>query len=350
MATYNPSLDGHVARIIADHTQSWANIHNGAGNTSIDDSANMQASIDSDETGFDDKWDSIQRPILVFDLSELSSVQKFSAVTLTLIGTSKTQNNITGGTLNVFGSSPASNIALVDADYGTLGTIALATAIAYASFDGAGSNVFTFTATGIAAVEAAIAGDGILKIGLREATYDAPDITPTWAASINLTFQVATVEDADVPDRPLLTITYLPIVTTQAVSKKISTTATGNGDITNLGDPTAIQHGHCWNTTGIPTISEPLVHTTIGGRTENGVPSATGAFTSSLTALVPTIIYYIRAYATNSDGTSYGEQVTFVAGTPRGSDLAGVIRVVEERFHWVTAFGKEVWVKGTPVV
>jgi len=107
---------------------------------------------------------------------------------------------------------------------------------------------------------------------------------------------------------PVLHIEYsVPLsatVTTQAMSSVVDTTATGNGNVTILGAPAANQHGHCWNTTGTPTTSDD--------KTENGVPAATGAFTSSLTGLTPGTLYYVRAYVTSALGTSYGEEVSFV--------------------------------------
>lgn len=113
----------------------------------------------------------------------------------------------------------------------------------------------------------------------------------------------------------LLTLTAYssPTVTTQAVTAISGTTATGSGNITSLGVPNPTQHGHCWSINPTPTISEPLVPTSNGGRTENGAASATGAFTSAMTVLVAGTKYYVRAYATNAEGTSYGGQVEFWA-------------------------------------
>ncbi len=47
-------------------------------------------------------------------------------------------------------------------------------------------------------------------------------------------------------------------VTTQNVSDITTTTATGNGDITDLGaaPPNPTAHGVCWNTGGTPTIGD----------------------------------------------------------------------------------------------
>jgi hypothetical protein len=92
-------------------------------------------------------------------------------------------------------------------------------------------------------------------------------------------------------------------VTTQAVSAIASTTATGNGNITSLGFPNPTAHGICWNTTGDPTVSDQ--------KTDKGAASATGAFTAAMTNLTPNTTYYVRAFATNSSGVSYGTTVPF---------------------------------------
>lgn len=97
-----------------------------------------------------------------------------------------------------------------------------------------------------------------------------------------------------------------PTVTTQAVTSIQPTTAIGNGNITAIGLAPVTQHGVCWNTSGSPTVSDD--------KTEEGEAS-TGAFTSAMTGLTPETLYYCRAYATNSIGTSYGGEVTFT--TPK---------------------------------
>jgi hypothetical protein len=99
------------------------------------------------------------------------------------------------------------------------------------------------------------------------------------------------------------TSTQAPTVTTQAVTAIGTTMADGNGNITDLGAPDPTQHGVCWNTSGTPTTAD--------SKTEKGAASATGAFASHMTGLSPNTIYYVRAYATNTAGTSYGTQVSF---------------------------------------
>jgi hypothetical protein len=98
-------------------------------------------------------------------------------------------------------------------------------------------------------------------------------------------------------------VTPVPTVTTQAVSSITSKSATGNGNITNLGVPNPTAHGVCWSTSSSPTIDN--------SKTDNGTASATGAFTCSMTNLAANTTYYVRAFATNSAGTNYGSEVTF---------------------------------------
>ena len=95
----------------------------------------------------------------------------------------------------------------------------------------------------------------------------------------------------------------LPIVTTQAVTAITTTTAMGNGNITATGEPNPTEHGVVWNTTGEPTI--------LDSKTTDGAISTTGTFTSAMTGLTPGTLYHVRAYATNTMGTVYGENVTF---------------------------------------
>jgi uncharacterized protein (TIGR02145 family) len=92
-----------------------------------------------------------------------------------------------------------------------------------------------------------------------------------------------------------------PAVTTTAVSEISYTTAVSGGDVTNEGGTAIISRGVCWNTSADPAIMNSKT-TEIAGL---------GPFTSSITRMTPNTTYYLRAYATNSDGTGYGNQVTF---------------------------------------
>ncbi len=93
----------------------------------------------------------------------------------------------------------------------------------------------------------------------------------------------------------------IPLVTTATVSNIALTTATGGGNVVSDGGATVSARGVCWGTTPNPTMA--------GNYTVDG--SGTGAFISYLNGLIPNTPYCIRAYATNSLGTSYGNELTF---------------------------------------
>lgn len=104
----------------------------------------------------------------------------------------------------------------------------------------------------------------------------------------------------------------LPTIQTNQISAITQTTATSGGNITNNGGANVTSRGVCWsNTNSNPTINNSI--------TNNG--NGNGSFTSALTALNAGTIYYVRAYATNSVGTAYGNIITFTtspATTPLG--------------------------------
>ena len=93
----------------------------------------------------------------------------------------------------------------------------------------------------------------------------------------------------------------LPTVTTSAVTNISYTTATCGGNVTADGGQSVTARGVCYSTSSNPTIS--------GSKVASG--SGTGSFSCNLTGLTAGKTYYVRAYATNSKGTAYGNQFTF---------------------------------------
>ena len=100
-------------------------------------------------------------------------------------------------------------------------------------------------------------------------------------------------------------------LTTTAVSNITITTATSGGNITSDGGAEVTARGVCWGTAASPTVS--------GSHTSDG--DGTGSFTSSLTGLSPNTPYFVRAYATNSAGTAYGNEVSFTTNPIVGATL-----------------------------
>jgi uncharacterized protein (TIGR02145 family) len=90
-------------------------------------------------------------------------------------------------------------------------------------------------------------------------------------------------------------------LTSTAVSSIGRTSAESGGNITNEGTALVTARGVCWSTLHNPTIS--YSHT--------NDDSGAGTFPSSITGLTPNTTYYIRAYATNSVGTNYGNELSF---------------------------------------
>ena len=93
----------------------------------------------------------------------------------------------------------------------------------------------------------------------------------------------------------------IPSVTTADVTNIKAESATCGGTVTDNCGLTVIARGVCWSTSPTPTIEDS--HTTNG----NG----DGSFSSSITGLSLNTTYYVRAYATTSAGTGYGEQLSF---------------------------------------
>jgi Fibrobacter succinogenes major domain (Fib_succ_major) len=94
----------------------------------------------------------------------------------------------------------------------------------------------------------------------------------------------------------------LPTITTVDVSSVTTSGANSGGNITSDGGATITARGVVWGTSSNPTID--LQTKTIDGQ---GI----GSFQSVITGLTLGTKYFIRAYATNSKGTSYGNEVTF---------------------------------------
>ena len=112
-------------------------------------------------------------------------------------------------------------------------------------------------------------------------------------------------------------------LSTSAASNIQYFSATSGGNI--LASTSAVLvRGVCWSTSPNPTIANSV--------TSNG--TGIGIFSSSLTGLTATTTYYIRAYATNSEGTAYGNEISFTTLTPT---LATVTTTAISNISWRTA-------------
>ena len=121
-------------------------------------------------------------------------------------------------------------------------------------------------------------------------------------------------------------IAMLPTVTTGAISSITATTAISGGEVTTDGDAAVTERGVCWATEPNPTVE--------GNHTSDG--TGMGTFTSSLTGLTAGITYYVRAYATNSVGTAYGEEVGFTTVESQQDTCATISLPFSEDFESYT--------------
>jgi len=116
----------------------------------------------------------------------------------------------------------------------------------------------------------------------------------------------------------------IPVVTTTAITEDSLTTAVSGGTVRKEGGAEVSARGVCWSMNHIPTVEDE--------KTTDG--TGTGIFTSTLTNLPLNTKYKLRAYATNSFGTAYGELVIFTTGALTDAD--GNV------YHIVT-IGSQVW-------
>jgi len=99
----------------------------------------------------------------------------------------------------------------------------------------------------------------------------------------------------------------VPIVATTAISSRTSERVVAGGNVPSYTGSSITASGVCWSTNQNPTTADNI--TTDG--------STIGSYSSSITGLTYGQTYYVRAYATNSLGTGYGEQVSFTYSYPQ---------------------------------
>ena len=143
---------------------------------------------------------------------------------------------------------------------------------------GSTSNPSNYTSSAITAVE----GESQVKF---KWTYTSTAWTFYWA-----------IDDIKITSSDFPTVATIPVTGTS------ETTASSGGNVTDEGASSVTAKGICWSTSPNPTINDDY--------TEYGIGS--GAYRSEITGLDAISTYYIRAYASNNNGTSYGSEVVLI--------------------------------------
>lgn len=131
----------------------------------------------------------------------------------------------------------------------------------------------------------------------------------------------------------------IPTLETQAVGEITSTSGHSGGIISSDGGATITLKGVCWSTSPTPTTGDFT--------TENG--SGTGEYGSDMTGLNPSTTYFVRAYAVNSAGTGYGNQVEFTTLGQMSPPVVTTNPVEEQSWNYAVGGGNVISEGGSEI-
>jgi hypothetical protein len=288
------------------------------------------------------KWYSLYRGGFLFDTSSLPDDATITSATLSLYGVDKADPQNDSPTVAVYAFTPASNTNIAIGDYSNFGATAYSNVLTYASLSTTGYTDFTLNSIGIAAINKT----GISKFGTRNANYDVTGTSPTWAAGQNIAHWTIYHAEKGTGYQPKLVVTYtvLPTVTSQAATNVEETTATWNGNITNIGGSTVDYRGFAWDT--VSKADPGDVAPASSGYTYQwyqGGSYGTGPYTYDVTTLTAGTTWYYRACAHNSYGWDYSntEQTVYTKPGDPTDLVATAVSETQINLTWTAGSGSE---------
>ena len=148
-------------------------------------------------------------------------------------------------------------------------------------------------------------------------SYNSAGNSPTYSNEVTLTTN---------------NIIFLPTLTTATPILITTTTASSGGNVTSDGGATNTARGVVWSTNPNPTIA-------LSTKTTDG--TGIGNFTSIIFGLNANTTYYLKAYATNSLGTAYGNEMSFTTSNTSSTSVTDI----DGNTYQLVTICNQIWIK-----